>query len=263
MRLLLLALLGLGCSADHHAGRGKAALDAHDLAAAEKHFRAGLGREPNHVGALSGLGWVYLLAAQHEAADAAFGHCLSVSPKEVDCLRGSAGVATAKGNPAIAKRQLNKAVALAPYDARVQSSLALLELAAGEVDDAVARYRGLIDREPERAEYRLGIAEALIRSRDFAAALEQIEAGLSGDSGPKRTRAMLLQAQGRALVASASKHLDPDDCAGSAAAVQIWLDAAETAANAARATGVDLPDLVEVDRRVRRQRARVAEVCAK
>ena len=100
-------------------------------------------------------------------------------PKEVDCLRGSAGVATAKGNPAIAKRQLNKAVALAPYDARVQSSLALLELAAGEVDDAVARYRGLIDREPERAEYRLGIAEALIRSRDFAAALEQIEAGLA------------------------------------------------------------------------------------
>ena len=263
MRLLLLALLGLGCSADHHAGRGKAALDAHDLAAAEKHFRAGLGREPNHVGALSGLGWVYLLAAQHEAADAAFGHCLSVSPKEVDCLRGSAGVATAKGNPAIAKRQLNKAVALAPYDARVQSSLALLELAAGEVDDAVARYRGLIDREPERAEYRLGIAEALIRSRDFGTALEQIEAGLSSDSGPKRTRAMLLQAQGRALVASASKHLDPDDCAGSAAAVQIWLDAAETAANAARATGVDLPDLVEVDRRVRRQRARVAEVCAK
>ena len=263
MRLLLLAILGVGCSADHHTDRGKAALDAHDLADAEKHFRAGLGREPNHVGALSGLGWVYLLAAQYDAADAAFGHCLSVSPKEVDCLRGSAGVATAKGNPAVAKRQLNKAVALAPYDARVQSSLALLELAAGEVDSAVARYLELIDREPDRAEYRLGIAEALIRSRDFARALEQIEAGLSSSSGPKRTRAMLLQAQGRALVASASKHLDPDDCSGSAEAVRVWLDAAETAANAARATGVELPDLIEVDRRVRRQRARVAEVCAK
>lgn len=264
MKLIVLFVwLATGCSADHHADRGKAALDAHDLAAAEKHFRAGLGREPNHVGALSGLGWVYLLAAQHEAASAAFGHCLSVSPKEVDCLRGSAGVATAQGNPALAKRQLNKAVALAPFDARVQSSLALLELAAGESDKAIARYRELIDREPERAEYRLGIAEALLRARDFAAALTQIEAGLAGESGPKRTRAMLLQAQGRALVASASKHLDPDDCAGSAEAVKVWLEAAETAANAARATGVDLPDLVEVDRRVRRQRARVAEVCAK
>ena len=263
MRLLLLVILSVGCSADHHTDRGKVALDAHDLANAEKHFRAGLGREPNHVGALSGLGWVYLLAAQHDAADAAFGHCLSVSPKEVDCLRGSAGVATAKGNPAVAKRQLNKAVALAPYDARVQSSLALLELASGEVESAIVRYRELIDREPERAEYRLGIAEALIRSRDFASALEHIEAGLSSGSGPKRTRAMLLQAQGRALVASASKHLDPDDCSGSAESVRVWLDAAEMAANAARATGVELPDLVEVDRRVRRQRARVAEVCGK
>lgn len=263
MRLLLLVFLAIGCSADHHAARGKAALDDHDLTAAEKHFRAGLGREPNHVGALSGLGWVYLLAAQHEAANAAFAHCLSVSPKEVDCLRGSAGVATAKGNPALAKRQLNKAVALAPYDSRVQSSLALLELAAGEADKAISRYRGLIDRDPSRAEYRLGIAEALLRSRDFAAALTEIEAGLSGETGPKRTRAMLLQAQGRALVASASKHLDPEDCAGSSEAVKVWLDAAETAANAARATGVDLPDLVEVDRRVRRQRARIAEVCSK
>ena len=80
-------------------------------------------------------------------------------------------------------------------------------------------HRGLIDREPDRAEYRLGIAEALLRSRDTAA-LTEIEAGLAGQSGPKRTRAMLLQAQGRALVASASKHLDPSDCAGSAGAVR-------------------------------------------
>ena len=262
MRLLLLALLGLGCSADHHAGRGQSSLDGHDLAAAEKHFRAALGREPNHVDALvrAGLG---LPARTARGRRCGVWSLLSVSPKEVDCLRGSAGVATAKGNPALAQRQLNKAVALAPYDARVQSSLALLELAAGDVDGAITRYRGLIDREPDRAEYRLGIAEALLRSRDFAAALTEIEAGLAGESGPKRTRAMLLQAQGRALVASASKHLDPDDCAGSAGAVKVWLDAAETAAQAARATGVELPDLVEVDRRVRRQRARVAEVCAK
>ena len=263
MRVWMLLVLLLGCSADHHAAKGKTALDQHDLAEAEKHFRAGLGREPNHVGALSGLGWVYLLAAQHEAASAAFGHCMSVSPKEVDCLRGSAGVATAKGNPAQAKAQLNKAVAQAPHDARVQSSLALLELASGEVDEAITRYRGLIPREPDRAEYRLGLAEAHLRARDFTAALSEIEAGLSGEPGPKRTQAMLLQAQGRALVASASKHLDPEDCAGSAEAVSIWLDAAETAASAARATGIDLPDLVEVDRRVPRQRARVAEVCPK
>ncbi len=259
MRLLFLLLLG--CTADHHSSRGRDALDAHDLFAAEKHFRAALGRDPNHLEALSGLGWVYLLAEQHDAASAAFGHCLSVSPKEVECLRGSAGVASAQGNPAQAKAQLNKAVAQAPLDARVQSSMALLELSSGDLEAAASRYRALIDREPGRAEYRLGLAEVYLRSKDYAGALKQVEVGLEDKSAPSRSRAMLLQGQARALVASASRHLDPDDCEGSSEAVLAWLSAAETAASAARATGVGLPDLVEVDRRVRRQRARVGEVC--
>lgn len=262
MRWMLIILV-LGCSADHYSSKGKAALDEHDLAKAEKHFRAGLGRESSHIGSLSGLGWVYLLAGQPDAAAAAFGHCLDVSPKELECLRGSAGVASAKGNPVLARKHLDRAVSLSPHHAGVQSSLALLELAAGDVDAAISRYQTLVDREPQRMEYRLGIAEALIRAKRYEDALAQIEVGLELSDGPKRSRAVLFQAQGRALVAAASRRLDPADCARSSDPVLAWLDAADSAVQSAGAIGVDLPDLPVVKRRVRRQRARVAELCPK
>ena len=262
MKWLVLVFIW-GCSADHYASKGKFALDEHKLADAEKNYRAGLGREPNHTPSLSGLGWVYLLAGQHDAASAAFGHCLDVAPKEVECLRGSAGVASAKGNPVLAKKHLDKAVSISPHHAGVQSSLALLELAAGEVEAAIGRYRTLVEREPERAEYRLGLAEALIRAKRYEDSLREVEVGLGLDNGPKRTRAVLFQAQGRAMVAAASRRLDPDDCDGSAEPVLAWLTAAEEAVKSAEAMAVELPDLPVVKRRVRRQRARVAEHCPK
>ena len=207
------------------------------------------------------MGWVYLLAGQHDAAAAAFGHCLDVAPQEVECLRGSAGVASAQGNPVQAKQQLDKAVRLSPHHSGVQSSLALLELASGDQDAALRRYQSLIDREPSRAEYRLGLAETYMRAKQYEEALVQIEAGLELREGPKRTRAVLFQTQGRALVAAASRRLNPDDCAASADPVLAWLDAAENAVAAAVSTGVELPDVAVVKRRVRRQRARVAELC--
>ena len=42
MRLFLLCVLALGCSADHYASQGKEALDAHALADAEKLYRKAL-----------------------------------------------------------------------------------------------------------------------------------------------------------------------------------------------------------------------------
>jgi len=262
MRWFLLIMIW-GCSADHYAAKGKVALDAHQLTDAEKHYRAGLGREPNHISSLSGLGWVYLLAGQQDAASAAFGHCLDVAPREVECLRGSAGVATAQSNPVLAKKHLDKALSISPHHAGVQSSLALIELAAGDIESAVDRYQSLVDREPERAEYRLGMSEALMRAKRYEDALAQIEVGLGLRGGPKRTQAVLFQTQGRALVAAASRRLDPESCQTSAGPVLAWLDAAEQAVKSAAATGVALPDLPVVKRRVRRQRARVAEHCPK
>lgn len=256
----MVALLG-GCGADHHARQGKDAQDAHDLPAAERHYRDAIARDPEHVDALAGLGWVYLLAGQTDAADAAFTQCRKADAGNAECLRGAASVASAKGNPGEAQRLLNDALQRHPQHSGVLSSAALLDLAAGRVDQALRRYRQLVDREPERAEYRLGIAEALMRSKAHEEALTEIEGALALPDAPKRTRAMLLQTQARALVAASARRVDPESCETTAAPVRAWLDAADRAVDLAETVGVTLPELPVVERRIRNQRARVSELC--
>lgn len=262
--MVLWVCLGLGwtgCSADHHSAKGKAAQEAHDLAAAERHYRDAIGRDPSHVEALAGLGWVYLLAGQTDAAAGAFLQCVAADARSPECLRGSAAVASVKGQPAEARRLLNEALTLDSHHSGVLSSLALLDLAGGDLEAATRRYQQLVEREPDRAEFRLGLAEAKLRAKAYDEALTQIEAGLGVENSPKRTRAMLLQTQARALVSATANRVNPDDCAGTAGVVSVWLDAAENAVTQAEASGVALPDLRVVKRRVRKQRVRVTEMC--
>jgi Flp pilus assembly protein TadD len=256
-----IGLVWAGCSADHHSAKGKAAQEAHDLAAAERHYRDAIARDPAHTEALAGLGWVYLLAGQTDAAAGSFFQCVAADPQSPECLRGSAAVASGKGQPAEARRLLNEALVLDPHHSGVLSSLALLDLAGGELETATRRYLQLVEREPDRAEFRLGLAEVKLRSKAYDEALAQIEAGLGVKNSPKRTRAMLLQTQARALVSATANRVKPDDCAGTVGAVSAWLDAADEAVTQAEASGVSLPDLRVVKRRVRNQRIRVTEMC--
>lgn len=260
MRILLFMLLS-GCSADYYAGQGKTALDAHQLADAEGHFRKALSRTPEHVKALSGLGWTYLLAGQSEAAKGSFERCAKVAERDPECLRGLAGVASAAGNPREARRLLNEALVLDEYHAGVQSSLALLDLVSGETDAANRRYESLIQRFPETAEYRLGLAETRVRQDRHMDALDEIEAALALKGTPARTRAILFQTQARALVIVTADRVDENRCAETAPQVRVWLDVAGKAVDQVRETGVVLPDIHVVRRLIKRQRARVNEKC--
>ena len=93
MRVVVLCLVVLGCSAEHHADKGKAALSIHELAKAEGHYRSALSRDPGHAPALAGLGWTYLLAGEVDGAAGAFGRCQELHPGSTECLRGLASVA--------------------------------------------------------------------------------------------------------------------------------------------------------------------------
>ena len=250
------------CSADHYADKGQRALDDHQLADAEGHFRAALSRDARHADALAGLGWVYLLAGQRDAALSAFKLCVDVAPDSVDCLRGRAGVASAQGNPRDARQWLEKALLIAPYDGGVQSSLALLDLAGGDIDGAIKRYEALVGRYPESSEYRLGFAEAWLRKKDYQKALAVIDEGLRVEGGPVRTRAMLLQTQARTLISASGKRVDAKRCEETAPVVREWLAAADQAIQLAEATGVTLPDLPTVRRRLKRQQVRIADACS-
>jgi len=261
MPRLMLCLLVLGCSAEHYADKGKTALDAHQLAEAEGHYRKALARDSAHAPALSGLGWTYLLAGQVDAARGSFERCSEVAPELVECLRGRASVASAEGNSAKAREFLDQAVGIDPHDAGVISSLALLDLSQGDYAAADARYDQLVARFPGKAEYRLGLAEVRIRQDRDEEAVAVIEAALALDDVPVRTRAMLHQTQARALVAATADRVDSSRCAETAPQVRVWLAAADRAVASAVATGVALPDLPVVRRLLRRRHSAVEADC--
>ena len=256
------ALLALAaCSAGWYDRRGQAALDDHDLAAAEEAWRKALVRDPTDVKALAGLGWTYHLAGREDAAKGAFERCTAVAPEAVDCLRGQASVLAAGGEVARARELLRKALALAPHDPGVHGSLALLDLAAGDLDAASQRYESLVRRLPDDGRWRLGLGEVRYQQHRFDEALEQVEAGLADEDLPRRYRAMLLVLQARCLVALTADREDPARCEETAPPVRAWLDAATAALDAAEALGVKLPGLPPARRLVQRRRAMLDESC--
>ena len=257
--MVLLVLLGVGCRSPLEAGQ--AALDAHDLAAAEGAYRRALAQAPDDPAALAGLGWTYALAGQHSAAAATFERCTLVLPEAAECWRGQASVALAQDNVPRARELLGKAVALAPEDPRVQSSQALLELASGDASSAEGRYRALVERYPQDAEYRLGLARVLLQQGADAAALEVTEQALAQEGAALRYRSMLWVTQARALLASTSGREDPQRCAETVPDVLRWLDAADQSLDNAEATGVTPPELARVRRQVARRRGLVQDQC--
>ena len=259
--LLSALLLSAGCSADRDAAAGQAALEAHQLAEAERQFRSALDREPSHAPALGGLGWTYLLAGQRDAARASFRRCVDVAPTRADCLRGLASVAMADGELSQARSLLGEAKAAAPDDLRVEASLALLSLAQGEVGRAAERYAALVAQAPESADYKLGLAECRLRQGEPLVAIDLVDAALAGLQLEPRPRAMALQLKARALVAATSGREDPADCANSAPPLRAWLEAAAAAADAADAVGVGLPELPAVRRLIARRQGAIDAVC--
>jgi len=261
MGLLVVLMLGLGCSADHYTDKAKVALSGHDLPKAEGLFRKALSRNSEHGPALAGLGWTYLLAGEIEAARGSFDRCREVAPRSTECMRGRASVASAEGNPAQARSILDEAVGVDPYDAGVLSSLALLELSLEDYASAEGRYEQLIARFPVQAEYRLGLAEVRIRQDREVEAVAVVEEALALSDVPIRTQAMLYQTQARALVAATADRVDPKRCDATAPQVRAWLSAADQAVASAKSTGVDLPDLPVVVRLLGRRHASVATDC--
>lgn len=262
-RLASLALLlGLtGCSAEFHAKKGREALDQHDLASAEKHFRSALDKEPALADALSGLGWTYQIAGKSDAASAAFDHCLEALPQEVSCMRGKASVLMGKGQAAAAGALLATASGLAPDDPGVQSSQAILDMTLGNMEGAIARYKALIERFPTMAEYRVGYAEVLLRQKKTDEALTVVDEALQFEDTPLRFQAMLHMLRARTLVAATAGRVNPRDCAGTAPPVLAWLDAADASLKQADATGVSQSSVAGVQRLIARRRGAVEDRC--
>lgn len=259
--LVLCASAVPGCSVERELDAGQAALDAHDLPEAEARYRAALAKEPDHTGALAGLGWTYILAGQRTAAGAAFDRCVELAAEDTACLRGQASVALAEGQLPRARALTEQAARLAPEDPDALASVALLDLASGRLETAEQAYAALLAAHPDRGELAAGLAEARLRLEDPAGALEAVERGLADEDMPVRHEARLWLLQARALVVSTADRVDPDDCAATAPPVHAWLDRAELAVAHAEAFPVDSPDAPAVRRLVLRRRGIVDDTC--
>lgn len=259
--LLLVAAFACGCSADGVADKGRAALDAHQLAEAETWFRRALARDPTHTGALAGLGWTYNLAGQRAAALDAFQRCNELAPDAVECLRGLASLEMASGRYDAARRRLDEARVLDPDDPGVEGSTALLLMVTGDIDGAALRYERLIARRPDAGEYRLGLAECRIRQEQADEAMRLAQEGATLPGTPVRYVALLWQVYARAAVLASAGLEDPERCEETAPPIRVWLSAADDALDRAEATGVTLPDLPATRRLIDRRQTILEGAC--
>jgi len=261
MLYFFLTSLFFACSAEAITQKGQKALDAHDLAGAETHFRKAISKDNRHLPAVVGLGWTYLLAGEKEGAEKVFDRCLQISAQDPGCLRGRASVSMRSGAFAKAQELLNKAMELYPDNPKVLSSYALLLLNQGNLGKAEEHYRSLVERLPRQAEYRLGLAESRLRQGDSDSALALVESAIAIKSTPVRTVAMLWALRARSLIARSAGLEDSDNCDQTAPPVLAWIKSAEKSADRAFQTGVELPDLPALRRQILRRRAVVKELC--
>lgn len=255
--LMIFVLWGLsGCNLNR-LKEAKESLDSHDLATAEKRYRAILQSNPQEIEALSGLGWTYHLALKRDEALSQFSYCLGIEPTNIECIRGKSSVILAQGDANQARLWLDKALTIAPDDPEVLVSDAIWMLAQGEISKASRQLEMVIRRVPGNGRYRLPYAEALIREGRPKDALEQTEISLQSDI-PRRTQAMVWILRARALLEISSSA--GEDCS-QLNAINAWVSEAERALDEAAATGVEVPNSAMINRQLGRRRTTLQEKC--
>jgi Flp pilus assembly protein TadD len=174
---------------------------AGDTQGAAKRYSKLLRRHPDCLAARTGLGYAQLRAGESGRAQAAFMAVLARRPDDVPALVGMGSTATRTGDTDGAVALYKRASIAAPQDPVVRKRLALLKLqvterrmaeaqAALERQDgeaAATAYRRALEVAPEVTGVRLALADLLASRGERAAAIEVLEADISGE------RAVLLR----------------------------------------------------------------------
>lgn len=168
---------------------------AGDTAAAVKRYDKLLRRHPKSAAARTGLGYARLRAGQMQAAAEAFTAILDERPQDVPALVGMGSLAVRRGDLEEAVALFRRAAGAAPDDAVVRKRLAALKLqltdrrmaeaeaalAQGDSEAAARAYTVALAAAPELTGVRLALAQVLAGLGDRAAAIEVLEADLSGE----------------------------------------------------------------------------------
>lgn len=168
---------------------------AGDTKSAVKRYEKLLRRHPGSPAARTGLAYARLRAGESGPAQAAFLAVLEKRPEHVPALVGMGSVAIRNGDMDGAVALYRRAAAVAPDDPVVRKRMASLKLqltdrrmseaqAALERKDegaAATAYRRALEVAPELTGVRLALAELLASRDERPAAIELLEADLSGE----------------------------------------------------------------------------------
>jgi len=258
-------LLACACGVDRRVDKADAALRAGDLAAAEAGYRWALEREPEHVAALYGLGWVYLQDGDSLRARDYFKRCSRVAPDDYRCHKGLGSVALSQNLLSQAETSLQDALkrAAEPADkAAVLNSLGLLRSNSGRTEEAISMFEEAIALEPDRGEYRFNLAEGLRTLKRYEDALRTVDDALELHIKEVRFRAMLLILRADILVFMTVNRLDAENCDETLPPVLAYLERADRALEQAEALGVEVPQLYAIRRKVHTRRSYITQDCA-
>jgi tetratricopeptide (TPR) repeat protein len=156
-------ILRQGDSAEAHLVLALASREANDDIAAEKELRRALELDPSLPTANGTLGDVLVRMGEGAAAVQALRRELEVNPNHFDShlLLGLLLRQEAKTDEAM--RHLRKALALRPGDAGVRYQIALVEIAASDLETARATLEALVREEPKFTEAHVSLATVYYR----------------------------------------------------------------------------------------------------
>jgi len=156
------------------------------------------------------VGYAKLRAGRPDEALTAFAAALERAPEFVPALAGAGSASARRGDVDGALELYRRAQRIAPAEVAVRNRLGALKLqvtdrhlsqaqaalAAGELEDAVREYRGVLAAAPELAAVRLSLADLLQRLGDGAGEVAALEADPTGDRQVRLRLGAALQRQG-------------------------------------------------------------------
>jgi len=180
--------------------------EAGQLARAEDLYRRVLEREPEHEGALNGLGAIAHQAGHDEAAAELIARAIAKNPCAAPYHANLALALWGQGRTEEAEASLRRALALGPGDATAHNNLANLLLVGGRLEEAVGHYREAIALRPNHPQAHNNLAVALLGQERLEEAADHFRraAELAPEYAEARLNlAKLLQIQGRPAEAAA------------------------------------------------------------
>ena len=181
--------------------RGFQALQNKDVSTAQQRFEDVLRRAPNDVGAMAGLGFVRAEQKQFTEAFTLFDKARALAPERTDIREGhqtaaywsaverSTYLQTRDADAAIAAYQA--ALAIRPGEDQPTLGIAQVMLRRKNFSEAAARFEQVLQRSPDNAEATIGLGFVRLNEKNFAEAETLLAKGRRSRPGKRMSKTVI------------------------------------------------------------------------